>query len=95
MQFQDTLSSPCAKRIYELHHEEVWENGCLDPCYPDLDTSCRRVVSFKPRQFYPQGKNPGTNYKEGWVEHRASVDDVKKIFDLSWTRNPTPLGGYY
>jgi hypothetical protein len=42
----------------ELHHEGVWGNGCIDPHFLYLGTSCRWVVSFTPRPLYPRRRSP-------------------------------------
>jgi hypothetical protein len=31
---------------YALCHEEVWGSGCIGPCFLDLGTSWRSVISF-------------------------------------------------
>jgi hypothetical protein len=33
-------------------------SGCIDPCFLDLDTSWRWVVSFTPRPLYPRERAP-------------------------------------
>jgi hypothetical protein len=47
--------------------------GCIDPHFFYLGTSCRRVVSFTPRETCP-----GTHSVGRWVNHRAGLDDVEK-----------------
>jgi hypothetical protein len=36
------------------------------------------MVSFTPRPLYPGERAPGTHWIEGWVGHRADLDDVEK-----------------
>jgi hypothetical protein len=36
------------------------------------------VVSFTPRSLYPGERAPGTHWIGGWVDPRASLDDVKE-----------------
>jgi hypothetical protein len=43
---------------YALRHEDVWGSGCIDPCFLDLGTSWRWVVSFTPWPLYSRGKSP-------------------------------------
>jgi hypothetical protein len=34
---------------------------------------------------------PGTRFIGGWVDPRAGLDDMEKIFDPTGTRTPAPL----
>jgi hypothetical protein len=36
------------------------------------------VVSFTPLPLYPQERAPGTHLIGGWVDPRASLDDMEK-----------------
>jgi hypothetical protein len=56
---------------------KAYGNGCIDPHLLDLGTSWRWVVSFTPLPLYP-GVPPGTHLIGGWVDPRASLDNVKK-----------------
>jgi hypothetical protein len=46
--------------------------------YLDHCTSWSLVVSFTARPLYPRGKSPDTHWIGGWVDPRASLDDVEK-----------------
>jgi hypothetical protein len=50
------LLFPCA---LTKHHtmQTYWGSGCIAPRILDLRTTWKRVVSFTPRQLYPQGKS--------------------------------------
>jgi hypothetical protein len=37
---------------------KAYRSGCIDPCFLDLHTSWRRVVSFMPQPLYPREKIP-------------------------------------
>jgi hypothetical protein len=41
-----------------LHHEGVWESGCIDPHFLDLGTNWKRMVSFTLLPLYPWGEKP-------------------------------------
>jgi hypothetical protein len=43
----------------------------------------------RPGRFTPGQKAPGTHWIRGWVDPRASLDDVEKILDPTGTRTPT------
>jgi hypothetical protein len=45
--------------LTENHGMKVyWGSGSTDPCIPDLGTRWRWMVTFTPRQLYPQGNSP-------------------------------------
>jgi hypothetical protein len=44
----------------------------------------------RPGRFTPRERDPATHFIGGWVNPRASLDDVEKILDLTGTRTPTP-----
>jgi hypothetical protein len=44
------------------------------PCFLDLGTSSRGVVSFTPRRFTPGERALGTHWIGGWVGPRAGLD---------------------
>jgi hypothetical protein len=69
--------SPCLTN-WALLHEGVWESGCIDPHFLELDTSWRWVVSFTPLPLYLQERAPGTHCIGGWVDPRAGLDDMAK-----------------
>jgi hypothetical protein len=52
-------------------------SGCIDPCFLDLGTAWRWVVSFTLRPLYSRGKSPGTHRIGGWVDPRAGLDDME------------------
>jgi hypothetical protein len=66
-----------------LCYEGVWGSGCIDPHFIDLSISWRWVVSFTPRSLYPRGKTSPVPIVCGWVDHRASLDFMKKWKFLS------------
>jgi hypothetical protein len=41
-----------------LRHEDVWGSGYIDPCFLDLGTSWRWVVSFTARSLDLRGNSP-------------------------------------
>jgi hypothetical protein len=49
-------------------------SGYADPYF----LSWKWVVSFKPRPLYPQERTTCTHWIGGWVDPRASLDDVEK-----------------
>jgi hypothetical protein len=51
-------------------------SGCIDQCFLDLCTSWRRMVCFNPRKI------PRYPLIGGWVDPRASLDDVEKWISL-------------
>jgi hypothetical protein len=58
-------------------HEEVWEEGWLDPRFPDLGFSCR-LVNFTPRLLYHKEMTPVIL---GCVDRRSSlVGEEKRQF---------------
>jgi hypothetical protein len=61
---------------------KAYGSGCIDPHFLELGTSWRWVVNFTPRPLYPRERAPGARWIEGWVDLRASLDDLEK-------RNPT------
>jgi hypothetical protein len=56
-------------------------------------TSWRWVVSFTPLPLYPRERVPGTHFIGGWVDSRASLDDMEKwrFFYPTGTRTPASL----
>jgi hypothetical protein len=44
-----------------------------------------------PAALPPGERAPGTNWIGGWVDLRASPDDLEKILDPTGTRTPTPV----
>jgi hypothetical protein len=50
---------------------------CIDPHCLDLSISWRWVVSFTPLPLYPWGKRPQYPWIGGWVDPRASLEDVE------------------
>jgi hypothetical protein len=69
-----------------LCHEGIWGSGCIDPHFLDLGTSWRWSAS-QPSRFTPGERAPITHWIGGWVDPRASLDDVEKILDptRTWT----------
>jgi hypothetical protein len=61
-----------------LCQEGVWESGCIDPCFLELGTSWRWVVSFTPQPLYPRERATGTHWIGGWVGPRTGLDDMEK-----------------
>jgi hypothetical protein len=43
----------CVCTCARTRHEGVWRRGCTDPCFLDLSTRWRWVVSYMPQLFYP------------------------------------------
>jgi hypothetical protein len=39
-------------------HKDVWGSECMDPHFPNLGSTRRRVVSFTLRPLYPRRKGP-------------------------------------
>jgi hypothetical protein len=60
-------------------------SGSIDSHFIDLGTSWRWVVNFTPRPLYSRGWYPGTHCIGGWVDPRASLDDMEK-----WKFLPLP-----
>jgi hypothetical protein len=60
---------------WTLRHEGVW---FIDPHFLDFSASWRWVVSFTPRPLYPGERAPATRWIGGWVDSRATMDNVKK-----------------
>jgi hypothetical protein len=46
--------------------------------------------SSRPCRFIPVETAPGTYWLGGWVDPRASMDDVEIILHTTGTRTPTP-----
>jgi hypothetical protein len=63
---------------WALRHEDGWGSGCIDPCFLDLGTSLRWVVSFSPQLLYPGERDPGTHSIGCWVGPRAGLDEMEK-----------------
>jgi hypothetical protein len=60
------------------YREGVWGSGYMDSHFLDLGTSWRWAVSFNaPVVLTPGERAPGTHWIGGWVEPRASLDDVE------------------
>jgi len=59
-----------------------WRSGCVAPRILDLGTIWRWVVSFTPRQPYPQGKSPRypLNRRLGGPQSRSVRGDEEKEF---------------
>jgi hypothetical protein len=76
-----------------LRHEGVWGSGCIDPCFLDLGTSWRWVVSFTSQILYPRGKSPRYSLKRrlGGPQNRSGRRGEGNIFDPTETRTPTFL----
>jgi hypothetical protein len=49
----------------------------MDPHFLDLGASWRWVVSFTPRPRYPRERTAGIHWIGGWVDLRASLNDVE------------------
>jgi hypothetical protein len=51
----------------------------------------------RPGRFTPDEKDPGTHWKGGWVDPRASLDDVekRKFLTLSGIERPTRSQSLY
>jgi hypothetical protein len=47
--------------------------GCIDPHFLDLGTSS----ASRPGRFTPGERAPGTHWIGGWVNPRASLDEVE------------------
>jgi hypothetical protein len=45
--------------------------------------TCRSMVNFKFQPLYPRGTAPGFHCIEGWMGHRAGLDDTEKRTILS------------
>jgi hypothetical protein len=44
----------------------------------------------RPCRFTPGERAPIIHWIVGWVDHRAGLDDLEKMFDFTETRTPTP-----
>jgi hypothetical protein len=53
-------------------------SGCIASCFLDLGSSCSERSALRPDRFTPEERVPGTHWIGGWVDPRASVDDVEK-----------------
>jgi hypothetical protein len=70
-----------------LRHEDMSGSGCIDPCFLDINTARRWLVSFIPWLLYPRGKS-----------HRCPLDGrmgrpqhgEEKILVLTGTRTSPP-----
>jgi hypothetical protein len=58
---------------------DVWINIFLTSALTGGELSASRLGRF----------TPGTHWIGSWVDPRASLDDVEKIFDSAGTRTPT------
>jgi hypothetical protein len=69
-------------------------NGCVVPCFLDIGTCWRRVVSFSPGRLHRGEGDPRreTDRTGGWVGPRPNLDDVEeeKLLDLSGTKSFEP-----
>jgi hypothetical protein len=77
---------------WALRHEGVLGSGCIDPCFPDLGTIWKWVVSFTPLPPYSRGKSPryALNRRLGWPQRRSRRYGQVKILDPTGTRTPIP-----
>jgi hypothetical protein len=84
---------------YALCHHGICGSRCIDPCFLDLGTSWRWVISFTPWPFYPQRKSPrypldrmlgrpqnqsGRHEEELWPLGRPACSQL-----LYWLRYPS------
>jgi ribosomal protein L17 len=66
----------------------VWGTACIGPCFLDLGTSWRWVVSFTPNPLHLRGKRPGT-HRMGELQSRSWRYREINIFYPIGTRTPT------
>jgi hypothetical protein len=62
---EKTVYQTCYK-VKALCHKGIWGSGCIDPCFLDLGTSWRWVVSFTLQPFYSWGESPVPIGKGAW-----------------------------
>jgi hypothetical protein len=64
----------------------------VDPCFPDLGTSWRRVASFTLRSLYPRGKIPqyALDKRLGGPQGLSGLRGAEKILYPTETRTPIP-----
>jgi hypothetical protein len=67
-----------------------WGSGSITPRILDLDLRWRRVVSFTPRQLYPQGKNPWypLDRRLGGLQSQSGRGDEKNSQSPSGIESP-------
>jgi hypothetical protein len=73
-----------------LRHEGVWGSGCIDPCFLDLGTSWRWMLSFTPGPPYPRGKSPWypSDRRLGRPQRRSGRRGEEKNLDPTRIRTP-------
>jgi hypothetical protein len=88
--------------IFPFDHDDLWRTGSIHPCFLDLDTGRRWVVSFGPRPLYTWEKScryPLDRRLDG-PQDRSGWRGEEKILDHTgiWTptsRSSSPLASYY
>jgi hypothetical protein len=67
-------------------------SGCRDPRAVVLGTSCKGVVSFKPRPLCPRGKSPlyQLDSRLGEPQSRSGRYGDVRVLDSTGNRTPTP-----
>jgi hypothetical protein len=53
--------------------------GCIDPCFLNLGTGWRWVVSFTPQPFTPRGKSMSTHWLGGCMDPKTGLDVVQPV----------------
>jgi hypothetical protein len=86
--------------MYLTKHHAVktyWESGGIAPCFLDLGTRWKWVVSFTPWPLYPSGKDPlvPTGQEAGWApellwtrwwRENVAIYLSEIVFVFDWTR---------
>jgi hypothetical protein len=66
------------KKKGTICYESARGSRFMDPCFLDIDTSWRRMVSFTPLSLYPRRKSPWYYWIGNWVGLRIGLDDMEK-----------------
>jgi hypothetical protein len=69
----------------DLFNVKAWGSGRIDPCFLDLGTIWRWLVSFTSRSIYPWESVPRIHSIGGWVGPRAGLDNMEE-----WKFLPPP-----